>query len=95
MKTLYTLNEYLFEFQYNKKFHIIQKYQKLLNIQKKKLYKSQEISIEINRNLTFQFFHVFIHIIKFRNQRNQKKNFEQFKRPNIFIYPSFHHLNFV
>lgn len=94
MKTLY-LSEYLFEFQYNKKFHIIQKYQKLLNIQKKKLYKSQEISIEINRNLTFQFFHVFIHIIKFRNQRNQKKNFEQFKRPNIFIYPSFHHLNFV
>lgn len=95
MKTLY-LNEYLFEFQYNKKFHIIQKYQKLLNIQKKKLYKSPRI--EINRNLTFQFFHVFIHIIKFRNQRNrnQKKNFEQFpKRPNIFIYPSFHHLNFV
>lgn len=69
MKILY-LNEYLFEFQYNKKFHIIQKYQKLLNIQKKKLYKSP-----INRNLTFQFFHVSIHIIKFRNQRNQKKKF--------------------
>lgn len=50
MKTLY-LNEYLFEFQYNKKFHIIQKYQKLLNIKKFYNQKKNFINLQESKSI--------------------------------------------